>query len=1266
MSVYLDVLARLDEKSADTAAADAKRFFSEHGRQAGTEFSQQLSTAVAKGDRDVEKALSGYQRSYRSLQDMMGNVRSEQVKLNDAVEKFGKGSSQATREAERLESMHRKLADATAAAGAQHSKLEIAVKGATGGMSNQLFTLQNLTSALESHSETAGSAMSRLGALGSQLGVDISAGAVVAAGSVAALGGAVYEATSKLYEMGEGWARLGDKITFATGKSGDEVRSMTDAIADISTRTAAPIDTIASSYTQLLRLKDLQGATLNDLTHQISDYDQMSKEFGDGDPLNVKTFTRVMQEFHVPASQMSADLNAIYAAAQDGQVPINELLQTLQTAGPTADIAGLNFGQLTNVLAKLDEAGVNVDKSMAAIRMAIGNIADDSKKLKKLITFAPDENELQKLKDVIQLIQKYHQEGKDNAADELAIAVFGKKAWTDVSDAIFQGKLNVDDLNTSAATGKKTIEDARDSTKRLNDEWEITKNRVAEALKPLSEDVFKTLETGLESFNNKLQTAMDEWRDGSHLFDRNSAVGQVLGFLGIDTGGPDPVSGSDAYKHGKSEQSAGTNPNTSALPPSGSSSSGDSSSSSSSKSKKPDIPYGQYSLSSIPAGSFPGEVPVTVPGGAKRAGTGPGSWEVDPQRVFDAQGRVTDEGHRLEEARARLLELQADDNAKAQDIQRAKDDIQRQERSYAEAQAKVLDEQQGTWKNASEHVKQFGKNLDQFGTSIDKDFGLSKGLSGFAENLTKFVAGLAFAPVMGALGAVRAAGGGGTGPGGTQGLFGLMSLAANGPSSTIDGGSGSNPAEMTVHTPSVTITGTSGGAPHSSIFSGGGADAYLAGKGGAGKTGGGGTGKFAQGLPGGGNYAPLVGPGGAGTSPNGFKLLAPEQSFSVNGVSAQDAAGGPAQRLQQFAQWFNDTIEPVKQLAGFDAGGHGLGNASNHTSGTALDINWDDFTALQGHGADANTHFSPAQMQAISQKLTQMGMTWGQYWTPDTRDPGHFELGGAPYDQGPKNIGSAPVPAGMPAGYTDPSTWGVNRGGGRSAGLGGKGGSGGALGTPGATGSPVDGSLDPVMTPDGLPKQMTGQGQGFGLSGGGILGAATSGAIGAGSMALNGLAPGAGQAAGIAAQIGMQELSEGITYASQVAGIAASGLLQTFMPNAPTNGWGAKLLGGVMGAHPVTTNSADQGQQGKKGSQQGDDGRPDPGKDQGDTTGTSAAPLKPDDKSQQPGATTSGDTVHGPQFNGPTTVNNGPTVDQTMQAGMQLSAQQVGTGAGLP
>jgi hypothetical protein len=64
-------------------------------------------------------------------------------------------------------------------------------------------------------------------------------------------------------------------------------------------------------------------------------------------------------------------------------------------------------------------------------------------------------------------------------------------------------------------------------------------------------------------------------------------------------------------------------------------------------------------------------------------------------------------------------------------------------------------------------------------------------------------------------------------------------------------------------------------------------------------------------------------------------------------------------------------------------------------------------------------------MAAIQQALSQFGLTWGQFWTPDSRDPGHFELGGASYDKnaaanraalgGVPNIGGMyPSAAGMP------------------------------------------------------------------------------------------------------------------------------------------------------------------------------------------------------------------------------------------------------------
>ncbi|MGJ6124705.1 phage tail tape measure protein [Mycolicibacterium sp. Y3] len=66
-------------------------------------------------------------------------------------------------------------------------------------------------------------------------------------------------------------------------------------------------------------------------------------------------------------------------------------------------------------------------------------------------------------------------------------------------------------------------------------------------------------------------------------------------------------------------------------------------------------------------------------------------------------------------------------------------------------------------------------NLSDIGASLDKDLGLSKGLPGLADNLVKFIASLAAAPVMGALAPIAARG---------DGSYGLLGMAFGGSSQT--------------------------------------------------------------------------------------------------------------------------------------------------------------------------------------------------------------------------------------------------------------------------------------------------------------------------------------------------------------------------------------------------------------------------------------------------------------------------------------------------
>lgn len=195
----------------------------------------------------------------------------------------------------------------------------------------------------------------------------------------------------------------------------------------------------------------------------------------------------------------------------------------------------------------------------------------------------------------------------------------------------------------------------------------------------------------------------------------------------------------------------------------------------------PMLPIGPNGIPEYPTGGVPGTPSIQGPTMPQYNSfgqvTGYGANMVDPEAVFDAQLAVQDKARDVEEAIKDVLAARQANVLSAEEV----NDLER----------KVLDEKMGLHKS----LVQLGKAqtgdveklktatsdaanaLGDFGAGIDKDFGISKGLSGIAENLTKFLANLAFAPAYGAMRGAQAALGFPGGEGTGHGLMGAMAAA---------------------------------------------------------------------------------------------------------------------------------------------------------------------------------------------------------------------------------------------------------------------------------------------------------------------------------------------------------------------------------------------------------------------------------------------------------------------------------------------------------
>lgn len=145
--------------------------------------------------------------------------------------------------------------------------------------------------------------------------------------------------------------------------------------------------------------------------------------------------------------------------------------------------------------------------------------------------------------------------------------------------------------------------------------------------------------------------------------------------------------------------------------------------------------------------------------------------------IVSAENSWTDARHTLAEKQARLNQLENDNNATADDITKAKNDVINAQQGQQQAELRLQEARQSLFDKQNKQLTSQTSDLGELGAKIDSDFGISKGLAGIAENITKFVANLAAAPLLGQLNAISAAspsqgGFGAIGIAGAQGAFG--------------------------------------------------------------------------------------------------------------------------------------------------------------------------------------------------------------------------------------------------------------------------------------------------------------------------------------------------------------------------------------------------------------------------------------------------------------------------------------------------------------
>lgn len=792
MSVQIPIGAAADHRSWKRVADDATRTFGNAGKDAGRDF----ANALAGSSKDVEKSLKrmGDRASdaYDKAASAVGKLKSEESELQrlrdrdadgariirqtEKVNDARRAEARAVRDATRAYREYQEAADE--ASRRNNTNLVDGMRAQAGQAAQLGRDMGNGFSGGFTHGVSSAASIARLGTAGGPIGAALLGLTAVGILVGSRLSNAIAEgmattATTKLFQgrmglddtsMGNYAKAAGQSYANNFGASvADNLSVAQAALRNNLIKPNSPDDEIQYTIQQLQGVAQVVEKTPQELAHSA---------------------TQLMRTGL--ANSVTEALDIITAGSQKGLDVTGDWLDSIGEYSTQFRKLGLTGSETMTLLKQGIEGGArDTDKVADSLKEFSIRAVDGSKSTKEgfeALGFNADEMGRRFSAGGEQAHQAFAAvlTGLRNLDDPVQQALvwqrlFGTQ-WEDMGDAV--NKLDLDpaknqfkDLQDTSQRSTKT------ATETFKSEWESATKTV--------DQWFTDLKTSISDWFVDLPVIRDIPTMIKDLFSSSPPPPQYAAPLGGTHPGTDilantlpgaPGAGSTVLPPAPGDNSARTllgsalAPGT-ALPPPDAQRGNAVDNGPQAGDRKPIAPAGDddktkppidpslWSVESKPVAMPPGlaSAPTGAPGmlvSSPKGGPGLGRYEVDPMRVYEAESSAIRAKNSLEQDRIALIRLEQQGNADQDALLRARNQVADAERSYVSAQMKLAEAQQGTWKKLEGATQGLADGMGQIGAALDKDFGISKGLPGLAENLTKFLANMAAAPILGQLGAV--------------------------------------------------------------------------------------------------------------------------------------------------------------------------------------------------------------------------------------------------------------------------------------------------------------------------------------------------------------------------------------------------------------------------------------------------------------------------------------------------------------------------------
>lgn len=286
-----------------------------------------------------------------------------------------------------------------------------------------------------------------------------------------------------------------DIIVQKTGATGDSLDGLNNVFENLASTIPGSFSDIGSAVGEINTRLDLTGDELENCSEKFL---QFAKVNGTDVNTSVQLVTRAMGDAGIKADEYGELLDMLTVAGQKSGISIDTLTTNLAKYGAPMRALGIDTKNAIAMFAGWEKAGVNTEIAFSGMKNAISGWGKAGKDATK--EFSKTIEEIKKCTTI-------------EEANAKAMEAFGKKAGTDLADAIRNGRFSFEEYVAALESSSGAIETTYKGIVDEVDDAQLAHQNLDLALHDLGENISKFLGPILLNLSQKFSNLMEKFNN---------------------------------------------------------------------------------------------------------------------------------------------------------------------------------------------------------------------------------------------------------------------------------------------------------------------------------------------------------------------------------------------------------------------------------------------------------------------------------------------------------------------------------------------------------------------------------------------------------------------------------------------------------------------------------------------------------------------------------------------------------------------------------